>query len=456
MAETAKPINPAATHNVPEYTVSEIAGAVKRMVEERFGRVRVRGEISQWKVHGPSGHAYFRLKDESAVLDGVCWRGTVDKLPFRPEDGLEVIITGKISTYPGKSSYQIVVERMEPSGAGALMALLEKRRAMLAAEGLFDASRKKPLPFLPEVIGVVTSPSGAVIRDIIHRIADRFPLRILVWPVAVQGESAASQVAEAIAGFNTIPAGGVVPRPDLLIVARGGGSLEDLWAFNEEIVVRATAASAIPLISAVGHETDTTLIDFVSDRRAPTPTAAAEIAVPVLEELRTAAAQLAYRQQNGITRLLHYRQEKLQGLVRGLPQPATLLAHAIQRLDDWRERLAASLPALLSRKGQLLSTLSAALRPQLLMKDLETGRQRASQFAERLSAAALRRISTQEERLQSLGKLLGSLNYQSVLKRGFALVAGADGALVTSAKKASKAASLTLTFHDGEVKAKPV
>ncbi len=403
MAETLDAINPAGS-NAPEYTVSEISHAVKRMVEDRFGRVRVRGEISGWKGPHSSGHAYFRLKDENAVLDAVCWKGSLPKLGCKPEEGMEVIATGRVTAYPGKSSYQIVVERMEPAGAGALMALLEKRRAMFAAEGLFDAARKKPLPFLPSVIGVVTSPTGAVIRDILHRIEDRFPCRVIVWPVAVQGEVAAGQIAAAIAGFQDFE-----PRPDVLIVARGGGSLEDLWAFNEEVVVRAAAASRIPLISAVGHETDTTLIDFVSDRRAPTPTAAAEMAVPVREELLLALAQFSHRLQGGIIRGWQQRKERLEGLMRGLPKPVTLLEHASQRLDDWSERL---------------------------------------------HAAMLRRIKTQQDRVGQLSQLLEALNYKSVLKRGYALVTSKDGKLVTSAATAQKEKALEITFHDGKVETK--
>src|SRR5471030_2211300 len=273
-----------AVSNVPEFSVSELSFALKRELEGAFPRVRVRGEISQ-PSFPRSGHAYFRLKDENAVLDGVCWKGTLPRLGIKIEEGMEVIATGKITTYAGSSRYQIIIERMELAGEGALLKLLEDRRKKLAAEGLFDLDKKRELPFLPEVIGVVTSPSGAVIRDILHRLADRFPRRVLVWPVAVQGEKAAAEVAAAFAGFNRLPEKGPVPRPDVLIVARGGGSLEDLWAFNEEIVVRAAAASVIPLISAVGHETDTTLIDFAADVRAPTPTAAAELAVPVRTEL---------------------------------------------------------------------------------------------------------------------------------------------------------------------------
>src|SRR5690606_2893871 len=295
--------------NVPEFTVSEISLAVKRTLEGTFERVRVRGEISGFK-RAASGHCYMTLKDADAVLDAVCWRGNAGRLGISPEDGMEVIATGRLTSYPGRSKYQIVIESLELAGEGALLKLLEDRRKKLAAEGLFDAARKRALPFLPAVIGVVTSPTGAVIRDILHRLADRFPRRVLVWPVLVQGEGAAAQVAAAIRGFNALPAGGRVPRPDLLIVARGGGSLEDLWAFNEEIVVRAAAESAIPLISAVGHETDTTLIDYAADRRAPTPTAAAEIAVPVRRELLVQAGELERRLLGAADRMVGERRER--------------------------------------------------------------------------------------------------------------------------------------------------
>src|SRR4051794_2215179 len=274
--------------NTPEFTVSELSQSLKRTVEDTYGHVRVRGEISGFRGAHSSGHCYFALKDESAKIEAVIWKGVHGRMRFKPQEGLEVIATGKLTTYPGSSKYQIVIEALEPAGIGALMALLEERRRKLAAEGLFDEARKKPLPYLPRVIGVVTSPTGAVIRDILHRLAERFPTRVVIWPVRVQGETAAAEVAAAIRGFNALAAGGAVPRPDLIIVARGGGSLEDLWSFNEEIVVRAAAQSAIPLISAIGHETDFTLIDFAADRRAPTPTAAAEIAVPVRSELKAA------------------------------------------------------------------------------------------------------------------------------------------------------------------------
>ncbi|WP_235927740.1 exodeoxyribonuclease VII large subunit, partial [Sandarakinorhabdus rubra] len=296
------------SNNTPEYSVSEIAGALKRTVEAAFGQVRVRGELSQFRRQA-SGHWYGSLKDERALIDLAMWKGTAQGLTFRPEDGLEVVVTGKLTTYPGRSKYQLIVEKMEPAGVGALLAQIEARRLKLQAEGLFDPARKKPLPFLPRVIGVVTSPTGAVIRDILHRLADRFPRRVLVWPVAVQGEASAAQVAAAIAGFNALPADGPIPRPDLIIVARGGGSIEDLAAFNEEIVVRAAAASRVPLISAVGHETDTTLIDYASDWRAPTPTAAAERAVPVRAELAATLAMLHGRLDSATLRALRLRQE---------------------------------------------------------------------------------------------------------------------------------------------------
>src|SRR5437763_4813239 len=281
--------------NIPEWSVSELSAALKRTVEDAYGFVRVRGEISGYRGPHSSGHCYFSLKDEGARMDGVIWKGVFGRIRFKPEEGLEVIATGRLTTYPGRSSYQIVIDSLEPAGVGALMALMEERKKKLAAEGLFEEARKQLLPWLPEVIGVVTSPTGAVIRDILHRLEDRFPRHVLVWPVKVQGEGSAEQVAAAIRGFNALPEGGRIPRPDVLIVARGGGSLEDLWSFNEEIVVRAAAESMIPLISAVGHETDITLIDFVADKRAPTPTAAAEMAVPVRSELFVEVAALARR-----------------------------------------------------------------------------------------------------------------------------------------------------------------
>ncbi|HJU20069.1 MAG TPA: exodeoxyribonuclease VII large subunit, partial [Stellaceae bacterium] len=349
--------------NLPEYSVSELSAALKRSIEENFGHVRVRGEVSGLKRPG-SGHCYFALKDAEAVLDAVCWRGTAIRLPVQPEDGMEVVCTGRVSTFPGRSKYQLIVEAIELAGIGALLKLLEERRLRLAAEGLFALERKKRLPFLPAVIGVVTSPSGAVIRDILHRLADRFPRPVLLWPVAVQGEGAAAQIAAAIAGFNRLGPDDAVPRPEIIIVARGGGSLEDLMAFNEEIVVRAAALSAIPLISAVGHETDTTLIDHAADRRAPTPTAAAELAVPVRLDLIATVDSLSGRLSGSLARLLSERRLHLTGLGRGLPDPQDLIGAATQRLDDRAERLRLSARHRLARERDRLIHIAARLRPE--------------------------------------------------------------------------------------------
>ena len=331
--------------NAPEFTVSELSSALKRTVEDAYGHVRVRGEISGFRGPHSSGHCYFALKDESAKIEAVIWKGVHGRMRFKPQEGLEVIATGKLTTYPGSSKYQIVIEAIEPAGIGALMALMEERKRKLAAEGLFDEARKQLLPWLPEVIGVVTSPTGAVIRDILHRLQDRFPRRVLVWPVKVQGEGSAEQVAAAIRGFNALPEGGRIPRPDLLIVARGGGSLEDLWSFNEEIVVRAAAESMIPLISAVGHETDITLIDFAADKRAPTPTAAAEMAVPVRAELFVEVSALARRTMLCWQRAQESRRNELRAAARALPAAGELLAIPRQRLDGAASALPRGLKA---------------------------------------------------------------------------------------------------------------
>lgn len=456
----------------PALTVSALSAHVKNMVEEQFSFVRVRGEISGLKV-AASGHAYLALKDTDAVLDAVCWRGGWSRLRFKPEDGLEVIATGKLTTYPGRSKYQLVIESLEPAGAGALMALLEQRKKQLAAEGLFDEARKKKLPFMPRVIGVVTSPTGAVIRDILHRLADRFPVQVIVWPVLVQGEGAAEQIAAAIEGFNQIEsrvqspesreAGArekslnsefctlnSLPRPDLLIVARGGGSLEDLWAFNEEIVVRAAANSRIPLISAVGHETDTTLIDYASDRRAPTPTAAAEMAVPVRAEWLESCREQEARLRQAMLQRLRERAEAVRALARALPTPARLIDTATQRLDDWTERLLQALPGLLQRRHDQLARLMAALQPALLDKELRFYATRLTPLSERLERALTQRLEQQHERLENWAARLGNLDHRKTLERGFALVRGADGALVTSAQTAQRAPSLVVQFADGE------
>ncbi len=435
--------------NIPEFTVSEISFAVKRTIETGFARVRVRGEISGLRRHG-SGHVYFSLKDERAVLSAVCWRGMVGRLRHQPEDGLEVVCTGRLTTYPGRSQYQIVVEAIEPAGEGALLKLLEERRRRLAAEGLFDQDRKRPLPFLPEVIGVITSPTGAVIRDILHRLADRFPRRVLLWPARVQGEGAAEEVAAAIEGFNRLAPSGAPPRPDVIIVARGGGSLEDLWAFNEEIVVRAAAASAIPLISAVGHETDVTLIDHAADCRAPTPTAAAEMAVPVRAELVARLRELDGRLAGAMSRLVEARRNALRSAARALPDPRSVLDLATQRLDQAAERLASALFLGLERRRTRLASASAALRPAVIRRETAETAKRLAESGARLRRAALRAVEDARRRLESQARLLESCGYQQVLARGFVLVRDDAGRPVTAAAEARPGLGVALTFHDGE------
>src|SRR5437764_810410 len=384
--------------NLAEYTVSELSRALRRSIEENFAYVRVRGEISGWKRHS-SGHCYLCLKDSEAVLDAVCWRTTAIRLGIKPEDGMEVVCTGRLTTFPGRSKYQLIIDTIELAGVGALLKLLEDRRRRLAAEGLFAPERKKKLPFLPEVIGIVTSPSGAVIRDVLHRLSDRFPRRVLLWPVAVQGEGAAAQVAAAITGFNRLPVGGPVPRPQLIIVARGGGSLEDLMPFNEEIVVRAAAASAIPLISAVGHETDTTLLDHASDRRAPTPTAAAEMAVPVRLDIVAELGGKAGRLAGGLARLFDQRRLQLSGLGRGLPDPQDLLGAAAQRLDDRSERLRLAIAGRFATARQRLDLAGAGLRPAVLAADVKRARDRFADVERRLARAMTRAVETQRAAL---------------------------------------------------------
>ncbi len=442
----------AAGTNLPEYSVSEIAALLKRTIEQNFASVRVRGEISGFKRHS-SGHCYFALKDEAAVLDAVCWRGT--RLALKPEDGMEVVCTGRLTTYPGRSRYQLVVESMELAGIGALLKLLEERKARLAAEGLFAPERKRKLPFLPEVIGVVTSPTGAVIRDILHRLADRFPRRVLIWPVAVQGDGAAAQVAAAIQGFNRLVPGGTPPRPDLLIVARGGGSIEDLMAFNEESVVRAAAGSAIPLISAVGHETDTTLIDFASDRRAPTPTAAAEMAVPVRLELAAELDSKSLRLKHALGRELAARASNLRAAARGLPDPRNLIGAATQRLDDRAERLVLALRQRVRLGAQQLDATARRLAPALLAAQIAASRQRLADHAPRLGAAASRIVALHATRLASLAGRLASWQQAQVqaLERGYVRVRGAAGKVLTRAADVAPGAALMLEFHDGSVAA---
>ena len=457
--------------NRPVLTVGELSQALKRVVEGEFAWVSVRGEISGFK-RAASGHLYFALKDADAVLDAVCWRGVAGRLGVVPEDGIEVVATGKISTYPGRSRYQIVVERLELSGAGALLALLEARKKALAAEGLFDEAQKRALPFLPETVGVVTSPTGAVIRDILHRIGERFPRRVLVWPVTVQGAGAADEIAAAIAGFNRLDEGGAVPRPDVLIVARGGGSLEDLWAFNEEAVVRAAAASAIPLIAAVGHETDTTLIDLAADRRAPTPTAAAEMAVPVRADLLERTGTLEHRLGASFHRLIAERRTRLDGLGRGLPAARDRQATAAQRHDDWAERLTRAMRGrlvarcqavdrlrplrprqLLALKRQQLVHASGRFSAERLAAHVGQARQATDLLTHQLGRAAQAALNEWAARIETAARLLEGYSYRGVLARGFAVVRDQRERPVTSAASVKPGAALSLEFHDGHTAA---
>lgn len=490
--------------NAPEWSVSDLAGALKRTLEDAFGLVRLRGEVSGYRGPHSSGHAYFCLKDQNARIDAVIWKGSFSRLKIKPEEGMEVIATGRITTFPGKSTYQIVVDSLEPAGVGALMALLEERRRKLMAEGLFEAARKRPLPYLPGVIGVITSPTGAVIRDILHRLGDRFPRRVLVWPVRVQGETCAAEVAAAIHGFNGLPAEGVIPRPDVLIVARGGGSIEDLWGFNEEIVVRAVAEGTIPLIAAVGHETDWTLIDHAADLRAPTPTGAAEMAVPVRTELIATIRDLSHRHVEAIRRILDRQRADLRAAARALPTPDALLAARRQRLDlgvarlrpalllnarkheeelhKLSRRLTAVSPAarLAAMRAQLnavgerpheaLGRLVVARRDRFMHVGQRLGVARASllraeivrigqqhdlaqHIGERLAPAFSVQIERKRIRYESLSKLFGSLNYKSVLERGFALVRDEDGCPLRSAASVKEGQALMLEFADGKAQA---
>ncbi|MET4804529.1 exodeoxyribonuclease VII large subunit [Bradyrhizobium sp. LB11.1] len=489
-------------NNAPEFTVSELSQSLKRTVEDTYGHVRVRGEISGFRGAHSSGHCYFALKDESAKIEAVIWKGVHGRMRFKPQEGLEVIATGKLTTYPGSSKYQIVIEALEPAGIGALMALMEERKKKLAAEGLFDEARKQLLPWLPEVIGVVTSPTGAVIRDILHRLEDRFPRHVLVWPVKVQGEGSAEQVAAAIRGFNAIAPGGKIPRPDVLIVARGGGSLEDLWSFNEEIVVRAAAESMIPLISAVGHETDITLIDFVADKRAPTPTAAAEMAVPVRSDLFVEVADLARRTRAYWQRAHESRRSELRAAARALPAAGDLLAIPRQRLDSagsalprglkanthahfrrftaasakltlrvlhgqisqaghrltvCGERLGLSARSLLRRRRDRFAGLEVRLRASKLSNAqaqrnaIARQRERTHRLAERANRALVTLLQRFDARVENSGKLLSALSYRGVLARGFALVRDEAGHPLHSADSVGPGARVEIEFADGRV-----
>ncbi|HYF22637.1 MAG TPA: exodeoxyribonuclease VII large subunit [Caulobacteraceae bacterium] len=460
--------------NAKAYSVSELAGALKRTLEDAYGFVRLRGEVSKVTRHA-SGHVYLTLKDERACIDAVVWKGQVRGLKAQPEHGLEVVVTGRITTYPASSKYQIVIETMEHAGVGALLAQLERLKAKLNGEGLFDAARKRPLPRTPVVVGVITSPTGAVIRDVLHRIRDRWPCRVVVWPVVVQGEAAAAQVAAAVRGFDALlEAGGPVPRPDVLIVARGGGSVEDLWPFNDEALARAVAACRIPVVSAVGHETDTTLIDFVSDRRAPTPTAAAEMVTPVLGELKAGVAELERRMLRCASRGFEERRQRLNAAARGLPRPTDVLALASQRFDLAAGRLGAALSRNTASHERDLVSVTARFGPGLLDRPRAQKAERLTGLSARLDAAAVRaperigaharlpqlfrraedalarRLDQEGRRLSGMDQLLRSLNPDAPLRRGFARVHRADGTLVRSAGGVAAGEAVRLKFGDGD------
>jgi exodeoxyribonuclease VII large subunit len=437
--------------NIPEFTVSDIAGAIKQTLEGAFGRVRVRGEITELKAYA-SGHIYMALKDESAKIRAIIWRGNASRMSLKPENGVEVIATGRITSYPERSEYQIIIERLEYAGAGALLARIEALRVRLQEEGLFDAARKRAIPFLPRVIGVVTSAQGAVLQDIKTTIARRFPRPILLWPVAVQGELAASQIAAAITGFSSLSPNGWVPRPDVLIIARGGGSLEDLMAFNDEALLRAAAACTIPLISAVGHETDTTLIDFVSDRRAPTPTAAAEMAVPPRLELLADLAQKSARLTGALAHAATAARARLERAVSKLPNLPYLLGTTRQRLDDRSERLILALPNFTAARRSALERLANRLiHPREIL--LRQSNQLAL-LSHRLEVPPATRLQQARSRLENLSTRLNAVSYESVLQRGFVLVTTPKGTPILTASKIKLGDTLTLKFHDGVIGAK--
>lgn len=432
--------------NAPEFTVSDLSRQIKRMVEDGFGHVRVRGEIGECKLH-TSGHLYLSLKDEGAVLAAVCWKGQVGRLGLKPATGMDVVCTGKLTTFAGQSKYQLVVESMALAGEGALLKMLEDRRKKLAAEGLFDEARKRPLPFLPHVIGVVTSPTGAVIRDILHRLEDRFPRHVLVWPVPVQGEGAAAKIAAAVRGFNALDVGGNVPRPDLLIVARGGGSLEDLMPFNEEDVIRAVAESKIPVISAVGHETDTTLVDYVADLRAPTPTAAAEKAVPVRDDLLSMIGEMGLRLEGGMRRALRDRKERVTLLGRALGDPARAIAPLMQRFDGLAERLTLSRVNFFQRLHSRVAEAGGRLRHP--RDSVRLAAQRLDNVASRMKALGRERLMQTEKKLERLSVMLEALSPRAVLGRGYGLIYDAQGRVITSAAGMKRGEKVRIEMHDG-------
>lgn len=433
--------------NVPEFSVGELAFSLKKTLEDNFGRVRVRGELSRISIAG-SGHMYSSLKDDNAVIDAVCWKGNLAKLSVKPEEGLEVICVGKISSYPKSSKYQLIIESMEMAGEGALLKMLEERRKKLAEEGLFAEERKKPLPFLPKTIGVVTSPTGAVIRDILHRLADRMPSHVMVWPVIVQGDGAANQITNAINGFNAMD-GSTLPRPDLLIIARGGGSLEDLMAFNEENVVRAAADSNIPIISAVGHETDTTLIDFAADLRAPTPTGAAEMAVPVRANLVAQILEYEQRLVSGAQRRLTESRHKLEASSRGLGDPEKLLTMKTQSLDHTADKLKSSFGSFLSNKREKLITRTSRLRhPRDIVTNAQT---RLDRWSEQLKSTAPNITNQPTQKLDHLGKMLNAYSFKKTLERGFAVIRTTDGKPVITAAEAQNHDALNIEFQNNEL-----
>lgn len=441
--------SPGQGENAPEFSVSELSSVLKRMIEGEFSNVRIRGEVG--RVSRPaSGHLYFDLKDDKSVIASVTWKGQASKLATQPEEGLEVVATGKITTFAGQSRYQMIVSEMSVAGIGALMAQLEKRKKKLEAEGLFDKKIKKEIPYLPEIIGVITSPSGAVIRDILHRLSDRFPRKVLLWPVSVQGESCAPDVTAAINGFNKLTPGGAMPRPELIIVARGGGSIEDLWGFNEESVVRAASESEIPLISAVGHETDTTLIDLASDLRAPTPTAAAEYAVPVRADLMGWLSSMEERRVRSLSSSLEIKRQRLKDLSRGLPAPADLVAMAAQRLDAVSDRLPRALSAVSNNKRTLLLQTSAGLRGRLLQNKLIDRAKEMNRFVKSIEANIRLIIQRNQSALDGLERIRQTLGYEATLRRGYTVVRNKDGKLITRLKEADVNKELEIEFYDGK------
>jgi exodeoxyribonuclease VII large subunit len=440
-----------AQHNSQELSVSELSNALKRTIESNFEYVRVRGEISGCKV-AASGHVYFDLKDDKSLINAVCWKGVAAKLPTAPQNGMEVVCTGRISTYAGRSNYQLIAEHIELSGAGALAALLEARKKQFIMEGLFDEKRKRPLPAMPLCIGVVTSPSGAVIRDILHRLRDRFPVRVLLWGVLVQGKGADAQVAAAINGFNQFDGIRTPPRPDLLIIARGGGSMEDLWSFNEEIVVRAASNSNIPLISAIGHETDFTLLDFVADRRAPTPTAAAEVAVPVKSELILRLDEQARRLKQQTFNQLKWKSEKLENLARNLGNPRRNLELKIQRLDEWSERLQGALKQNIIIKNQQLNKETKSLDIRLLTSKLQNHNDKLIRLHEKSTNLIHQKLEQNIIKINNLTRMLESMSHQSVLRRGYAYLSDNEGGnLITTIKQLKQTQSIKVHLYDGEM-----